>query len=115
MKPNKQMREWEKWRTAPSWTGILGGIMDTLVVCAAHRYEDGLIICSPRHYDSVFHACRKAAGRSGATHGHPEQGFVDQRGNFLTREEARAIAVGREQIRRRCGGDEKRLFSENLY
>jgi hypothetical protein len=44
-----------------------------------------------------------------------EQGFVDQKGRFLTREQARAIAERRGQIRYRCGGDEKKLFSDNLY
>ena len=44
-----------------------------------------------------------------------EQGFVDQRGEFLTREEAHSIALAEDQIRRRCGDDERTLFSENLY
>jgi hypothetical protein len=44
-----------------------------------------------------------------------EQGFVDQRGEYLTREEAFEVASKAGQIIRRCGGDEGRLFSENLY
>lgn len=44
-----------------------------------------------------------------------EQGFIDQRGAFLTREEAHKVATGAGQIIRRCGGDDGRLFSENLY
>lgn len=44
-----------------------------------------------------------------------EQGFIDQFGNFLTRQEAWVIANERGQIFRRCGGDEGKLFSENLY
>ncbi len=44
-----------------------------------------------------------------------EQGFVDQFGVFLTREAAHAITWARGQIRRRCGGDAKTLYSENLY
>jgi hypothetical protein len=43
------------------------------------------------------------------------QGFIDNRGNFLTREEALVIAREAGQIRRRCGGDEHALYSENLY
>jgi len=44
-----------------------------------------------------------------------EQGFVDQHGEFMTREEAHKVAIEAGQIIRRCGGDEERLFSENLY
>jgi hypothetical protein len=44
-----------------------------------------------------------------------EQGFVDQSGVFVSREEAQLIAQESCQIRRRVGGDTHRLFSENLY
>lgn len=44
-----------------------------------------------------------------------EQGFIDQFGNFLSRERALEIAKANNQIMRRCGGDEHQLFSENLY
>jgi hypothetical protein len=44
-----------------------------------------------------------------------EQGFIDTWGNFLTREEAWVNATFNNQIIRRCGGDEGRLYSENLY
>jgi hypothetical protein len=43
------------------------------------------------------------------------QGFLDQWGEFMTREEAHGVATRQRQILRRCGGDEGRLFSENLY
>ena len=43
------------------------------------------------------------------------EGFVDNRGHFLTREEAWDVAVEANQILRRCGGDEGRLYSENLH
>tara|TARA_R110000765_G_scaffold67960_1_gene131423 strand:+ start:384 stop:605 length:222 start_codon:yes stop_codon:yes gene_type:complete len=43
------------------------------------------------------------------------QGFIDQFGQFLTREEAHVIAKKNGQIVKRCGGDEKTLYSENLY
>lgn len=83
------------------------------VVCAAVQYSDGTIICSPRHYDSTFHAIRRRIPDLPTSP--PEQGFVDQWGNFLTREQARDIAVSQKQFYRRCGGDERELFSENLY
>jgi len=75
------------------------------VVCAALRRRD-TIICGPRHWDSI---CR------GTSKDGWEQGFVDQNGVFLTREEAWMVALTAGQILRRCGGDEGRLFSENLY
>lgn len=46
------------------------------------------------------------------------QGFIDQRGTFMTREEAWKVAVESGQIKRRVGGDERNggtLYSENLY
>lgn len=59
------------------------------IVCAANRRADGLIGC--------------------------EQGFIDNRGAFHTREEAHVIAIKNGQRRYRCGGDETRLYSEGLY
>lgn len=81
------------------------------------RRSDGAVITSPRHWDNV---CRDTADRDvnpdswfGA-----EQGFVDQRGVFLSREEAWRVAEAAGQIRRRVGGDTRNggtLYSENLY
>ena len=47
-----------------------------------------------------------------------ESGFVDNRGNFLTRTEAWKVAEAAGQILYRVGGDETNggtLYSENLY
>jgi hypothetical protein len=44
-----------------------------------------------------------------------EQGFVDQIGTFMTREEAWIVAENAGQILYRVGGDGTKLFSENLY
>lgn len=87
-----------------------------VVVCAAIRNKDGLIICSPRHFDQtaaaqVFVKKSLWLGLDFA----PEQGFVDQYGIFLSREEAFIVAEAADQIKYRCGGDEGVLFSENLY
>lgn len=77
------------------------------VVCAALRNTNGTIVCGPRHWDSIC----KGTSKDGW-----EQGFVDQQGVFLTREEAWVVAETAQQILRRVGGDERgRLFSENLY
>lgn len=76
------------------------------VVCAALKDSNGTVICGPRHWDKL---CR------GTGHAGWEQGFVDQQGEFLTREEAWVIATAAGQIIRRVGNDNGRLFSENLY
>jgi hypothetical protein len=78
------------------------------VVCAALR-KGSVIICGPRHWDSI---CR-APSKDGW-----EQGFVDQKGVFMDRKEAWEVADAAGQILRICGGEGVnggRLFSENLY
>jgi hypothetical protein len=91
------------------------------VVCAANRYQapDGqpVVIPAPRHHDMTMNFLIKSLDAAGAiyTDERGEQGFIDQFGKFLTREEAREIALRNGQRRRRCGGDGKQLFSENLY
>jgi hypothetical protein len=86
------------------------------VVCAAIRAGDGDIIVGVRHYspDMIRQMTSredgdKFEGRCGA-----DQGFVDQWGGYLTREEAWEIAVRQNQIVRDCG-DSGVLYSENLY
>jgi hypothetical protein len=98
--------------------------MNKRIVCAANKYtitlEDGttkdLIICGARHYDMLMHQQIKALDQSLWEKVTDEvQGFVNNKGEFLTREEAWVIASAEGQIIRRCGGDDKKLFSENLY
>jgi hypothetical protein len=85
-----------------------------MVVCAANRIGD-LIICGARHYDDVMRPIFKMLPDP-HKHSDVEQGFVDQRGVFLTREEAWIVADAAGQIRRRVGGDDGGvLYSENLY
>ena len=88
------------------------------IICAAIRNKDKSIICGARHYDEVMHKQIKSSSECWFP-GTVEQGFIDQRCNFLTREEAYVIAKEAQQIVRRCGGDmvdgKGRLFSENLY
>jgi hypothetical protein len=98
------------------------------VVCAAIRNCKGQIICGPRHYDDIMraqiHASRyprywkrtlKLFGITIRRYPRIEQGFVDQWGIYMTREEALVIAKLSNQIIRRCGHDNVELFSENLY
>lgn len=97
--------------------------MFQVIVCAAIR-RNGLIICGARHFDPIMRAALKAMSTD---HKGWEQGFIDNKGTFLTREEAWKIADREGQIRRETGfeefsnprkagvGDEGKLFSENLY
>ena len=84
------------------------------IVCAAIRTAGGFIICSARHFDNLMHmqiAKSVATWERGI-----EQGFIDQRGEFLNRSDAWVVACEAKQIIRRVGGDHKGvLFSENLY
>ena len=85
------------------------------VLCAALLVAkadgDQVIVAGIRHFDGIMIAHLKVIGfRQGEV-----QGFLDSRGNFLTREEAFEVATNAGQIVRRVGGDEGRLFSENLY
>ena len=82
------------------------------IVCAAMRNAWNSVICSPRHWDDT---ARRLVDEMDCAWGDAEQGFVDQQGVFLTREEAWPIALAAGQIIRRVGGDEGRLYSENLY
>lgn len=85
-----------------------------VVVCAANRAKStGEIALGARHYDALM---RQAIQNNEAFCGAPvEQGFIDQWGVFMDRKEAHAVALAAGQIKYRCGGDDGKLFSENLY
>ncbi len=85
------------------------------VVCAANRNKDnGRIICGARHWDKVMHSQRPDIMKEPTFRW--EQGFIDQFGDFLTREQAWDIAVAQGQIFRLCyEGQKGYLYSENLY
>ena len=82
------------------------------VVCAA-IFKEGQIVTGARHSDKVISSQMAAInGRKwwrGAT-----QGFIDQFGDFMTREEAWVVAVDQGQIFREVSSPGK-LYSENLY
>jgi len=97
-----------------------GNFRPQVVVCAANLDpETGLVICGARHWDrrmigqadaisaDEFHAPGKPRFR--------EQGFIDQYGNFLTKEQAKIIARAAGQLiaERDNGGEE--LYSEEIY
>ena len=91
-----------------------------MVVCSAIKNKYGRLIVGARHYDSTMHSQLEQAKRHGEdwSKGDIDQGFIDQFGKFMDRNEAWKVAMAADQIRYRCGGDTidgGTLFSENLY
>jgi hypothetical protein len=86
------------------------------IVCAANKYDFGvgeITILGARHFDSLMHDIirRLMIPKDGKE----KQGFITNKGRFVDRVEAHKIATEADQILRRCGGDDVKLFSENLY
>ena len=86
-----------------------------VVVCAANRSRvTKRIVCGARHWDKIMRS--QALGDSviltpewlGA-----EQGFIDQRGEWMTRQEAWLVAEAACQIKHIH--TEGTLYSEDLY
>ena len=84
-----------------------------IVVCAANKF-DNVILCGSRHWDKIMRSQANALGIRG---GREEQGFINQFGDFLTREEAMSIVKVNKQPFdiERNGGQDKELYSEGLY
>lgn len=71
------------------------------------------MVSGPKHYDNIMRAVIRAFNdKSWWTK--CEEGFLDQFGNFLTREEAWVIALRNGQIKREVTVPGE-LYSENLY
>jgi hypothetical protein len=82
------------------------------VVCAA-MFKEGRIITGARHFDKVMVAQMKAS-EGLAWWRSCQQGFIDQFGDFMTREEAWVVAETNGQIFRDVS-TAGCLYSENLY
>lgn len=70
------------------------------VVCAALKAQGSLVI-GPRHYDHTMHEqidVRVYSGEDRSWWRVADQGFVDQWGTFMTREEAWAVATAARQV-----------------
>jgi hypothetical protein len=83
------------------------------IVCAANRDpQTGLVVCGARHFDNVM---RRVIEQSNipCKNMHWEQGFIDNRGEYLSRERAMEIAVAAGQYVKI--GHEVELYSEDLY
>lgn len=90
------------------------------VVCAAIRAADGELLLGVRHYDRLMRAVIAGGHFVKFMHRHdPDQGFVDQFGVYMTREEAFQVALAAGQIihPEACGEglDGPKLYSEGLY
>ena len=86
------------------------------VVCAALRSrKTGRIVAGARHYDSVMRNVTSVNGKREPEWVGAEQGFIDQFGKFLTREEAWTVASIAHQLRPHPSQIPGTLFSEDLY
>lgn len=78
--------------------------------------SDGLAVPGVRHFSpDMLEIIARVNARADYKLEVKEQGFINTRGDFLTREQAWVAAEANGQIIRRVGGDGKKLFSENLY
>ena len=84
------------------------------IVCAANKFPDGTMILGVRHWDPVMREQARRIGYSEKSNGICQQGFLDNRQSFVTREEAWVVAMEAGQIIRRVGGDDDCLYSENI-
>lgn len=96
------------------------------VVCAAVRTKQGLIICGARHNDNIMKgvverivSLQLSAGilpdKEYDLFRPTEDGFLNNKGEFLTREEAWSIAEKAGQIRPHPSQKPGVLHSEDLY
>lgn len=89
-----------------------------IVVCAANRFKD-VILSGARHFDSVMRnqiEHMKEDSKPSAKGERWEQGFINQFGEFLTREEALVVVKESGQsFNADRNGSSTELFSEGLY
>ena len=89
------------------------------VVCAAIQCDNGELLIGVRHFSPDMRNTMSYMQDSGARFKRKHvQGFVDQFGVFMDRQEAWKVAENANQIYRRVGGDDSKggtLYSENLY
>lgn len=105
-----------------TWVGALpdydiAPLSNQRVVCAAQReYETGLIVTGARHFDkTMVHVIERIDTLLIQRWARSESGFIDQFGNFLTRQEAWIVADREGQIIRDRDWQTGSLHSEHLY
>ena len=102
------LREVEKSRRE----GLEREGVERIVVCAANRMPDGHLLIGARHWDKLM--CQQA-DKLGYKGGNEEQGFIDQFGDFMSRDEALEVASKNGQRLKRPIDTYETLYSENLY
>lgn len=105
-----------KTRTKAGRTASLrcDALVRPLIVCAAMKMNDGLIVTGVRHYSPEMRSTLWRIYGAGYHRWVVDQGFIDTQGNFLTREAAWKVAETNNQIRKQVSVPGT-LFSENLY
>jgi hypothetical protein len=89
---------------------------DSIIVCAAMMMKDGLILSGVRHFSPDMRETGRRIYGDNFKYQVEKQGFINQFGEFLSREEAWAVAEKNGQIRKLCyDGQTGILYSENLY
>jgi len=82
------------------------------IVCAALKYEDGLVVVGPRHYDLTMRRFIDKQHQNMA----PVEGFIDQYGNFHDRYAALDIVRETGQsLDHKRNRSRTELYSEGLY
>ncbi len=86
------------------------------VVCAAVKAGNHIVL-GARHFDTVMHAqLALLPGNISVLAPSGCQGFIDQWGKFMNRDEAFLVAKSARQIRKKSGNpNSTQLFSEDLY
>lgn len=91
------------------------------VVCAAIRAADGTLMLGIRHYSEDMHEQirQRYDGSKFKSRYDDDQGFVDQHGAWMSREEAFQVAIDADQLLNpgACGNglNGMKLYSEALY
>lgn len=92
---------------------------DLVIVAAANRLSCGTLLVGARHWDILMHQQFKAMDLTKQIlHSEVIQGFIDNKGNFHTREEAFKIAKAAGQLEGRIKTDHPNsttLYSEDIY
>lgn len=83
-----------------------------VVVCAAVLCPDKTLLVGPRHYDSIMLQQYRKLGLK-FSESECVSGFLDQEGEFLTREQAHQLALKTGQIAAPL--ETGKLRSEDLY
>ena len=86
-----------------------------MVVCAANRTKTGKIVCGARHYDSIMRNQVFVNGKRPPEWLGAEQGFIDQFGVYMNRQEAYKVAEAASQIKYGREHSKGTLYSEDLY